>query len=78
MSKQKKKSKPFDNSFSCITIIKNRLRWQKEICCPDCKTNLIFLYSRKRTKDEIWMCQTCETVLIVKMEIKIHIKTLKK
>ncbi len=77
MSKQKEKSKPFDNSISGITFLNKICCQKEEIQCPDCPTNLIFMYARKRTEDEIWMCKTCETVLIVRAEVKIYIRLLK-
>ena len=77
MSKQKKKLEFFDNSISGIIVVQKVYNQKEEIHCPDCKTNLIFMYARKRTEDEIWMCKTCETVLIVRAEVKIYIRLLK-
>lgn len=77
MSKQKKKSESFDNSISGIMFVNKMCNQKEEIHCPDCKTNLIFMYARKRTEDEIWACKTCETVLIVGAEVKIYVRLLK-
>ncbi len=61
MSK-KKKSEPFDNSISAIPHV---------ICCPNCELPLLFMYARKITEDELFLCKNCQTVYCVKMKFKI-------
>ena len=62
------KEKPFDNSISKTT---------KKVRCPSCKTNLIFMYARKRTEDEIWLCKECEIIISVKIDILVSTHILK-
>ena len=64
----KEKEKPFDNSISKTT---------KKVRCPSCKTNLIFMYARKRTEDEIWLCKECEIIISVKIDILVSTHILK-
>ena len=67
MSK-KKKEKPFDNSISKVT---------EPLRCPDCHNPLQFMYARKRTEDEAWLCPTCETIFAITIKIIYEIDILK-
>lgn len=72
MSKTKKKKVGhFDNSISIIntTCVIN---------CPDCEDKLLFMYTRKRTEDELFLCRKCQTIYQAKIEFKIIITKHKK
>ncbi len=64
MNKKKKKGKPFDNSIT---------ETLEPPLCPKCDNKDVFLYRRKRTKDEVWFCTLCEVPLqiIITTDIKI-------
>ncbi len=71
MAKKKKpKPLPFDNSISKIT---------ENLSCPGCfKEHMIFMYTRKRTNDEVFLCRYCETIHAVSIEINYKYKFMKK
>ncbi len=68
MAKKQKKSEPFDNSISKVP---------DEMRCPNCNNHLQFMYARKRTDDEAWLCSICEIVFIITIKITYEIDMLK-